>query len=308
MTLNELNDRIQNSLERLGVDTDPFKDMILDFSKKVDFLAAAGRYSGLLKSISTWGGWEHVAGDAFEIHFAYAFESQAATLQREVKLLEGSDTSVDFQYQSETGQRVNLELGHIFEQSWIRDEQKKNSWEITLLSTVDKKNQTPLWESIYTQGKIRSKVQINKDGLIEPIKFPIPNVNMINGIVMDVTQLHLGMFDEDDAIEIICGAEHVPAHNRLGVFGMASQLPKNPSQAIQQAYKENTVFRERIHFVLFAWDKRRSQRYLDADHRYFFVVNPNLISEESARRLWREMGRFLIRDPNAVNALPGTSQ
>lgn len=161
----------------------------------------------------------------------------------------------------------------------------RSCWEIMLSSDSQIKRENPRAESIFVQQKIREKVQKEEKGRIIPIKFNIPSVSDINVIVANVTFVHMGMFDTKDAIEIVLGAPYVEPQYRLDVFGLTSDIPSNIPEPdpykLREAYSLNATFRERVHFVLFAWDIYESKRFIDSQYRYFLVPNPTLVNQET---------------------------
>ena len=284
--LTETDKLITQALLKLGVKTDKFAEQIRNFANKVAYLRSTDRYDYSKKKISKgWTEMEKVAGDTFEIHFAYAFENKQKPLKSEVKLLPNSNSSIDFQYHAPSGKAINFELVNIFEREWIRTKMNKSHWEVMLSGDSQIKRENSLSESIFVQQKIREKVQKEKGPQIIPVKFNIPGPNDINVIVPNVTFVHMEMFDTKDAVEIVLGAPSVEPQYRLGVFGLTADLPSDISKLdpykLKEAYKLNKTFRDRIHFVLFFWDIHQSKRFIDSQYRYFAVPNPKLVTQET---------------------------
>ncbi|MBU1932011.1 helix-turn-helix domain-containing protein [Patescibacteria group bacterium] len=284
--LTETNKLIAQALLKLDVKTGEFEEKIRNFANKAAYLLNTGRYDYLKKRITKgWTDMEKVAGDTFEIHFAYAFENKQRPLQHEVKLLPNSNSSIDFQYHASLDKVINFELVNIFEREWIRREMDKRHWEIILSSGSQVKRENSCAESIFAQQKIREKVQKEEKCQIIPAKFNIPDRKNVNVIVANVTFVHMGMFDTKDAIEIVLGASYVEPQCRLGMFGLTADLPSDIPETdpykLKEAYKLNEIFRDRIHFVLFAWDIHKSKRFIDSQYRYFLVPNPKLVQQKT---------------------------
>ena len=113
------------------------------------------------------------------------------------------------------------------------------------------------------------------------------------------------MFDTKDAVEVVRGPGSVPPKYRLGLFGLASELPSgipNPLK-LEEEFRLNEIFRSRIHFVLFAWDNRQSKRFIDSQYRYYYVPNPKLVSQETLDLFNRHLTN-LIKERVGAEYLP----
>ena len=293
MKKNDIAQKLNDTLQRFNMDTAIWTDLINKFREKLDLLCDAGKYNKLFKSLFSSNELNEFHSYVFEVLFAHDFESKNQSLIYEVNLLSDDNSSVDFCYMLDDKITINFELRLIRQRKQITSSIKaqlnmSNSFEISL-NGEDEQDDT-----VRSQNLILSKCQ-KDDGT--PFKFSEPKEGLYNFIVINLSEIHLGMVDRYDCNLTMYGDSSVPPHCRRGIFGMYQNLSGNPSDKEKEFSDKFKHFRETIHGILFVRYAKNSDIlggiYIHRELEYYMATNTNLINEEDATTIERKLSSFL---------------
>ncbi len=274
------------------MNTKMWAEHISCFRKKVEFLSQKKRYKHLLRSIFASNDLSEFNSYAFEILFAYDFEVNQQKLAYEINQLPDENSSVDYAYTFDK-YKIYFELRLVQQRQWITDSvdsqlTSNQQYEIQLNGSHEAK------EAERLQNLILSKCQ-KPDGT--PIKFFKIDAETINFIVVNISDLHLGMIDEFDCLLTMNGDSSVSFIHRRGVFGMWQDLPETPSKIEKQLYKKFKHFREMIHGVLFVRHKKNEgclkKILIDKELEYLSILNLSILPQETTDLLITKLSSFL---------------
>jgi hypothetical protein len=212
---------------------------LLDKARR--FLQELGRYGDLAKQTEP--------SRTFEILFAYFFELEGVRLQYEASLKEDDSKKVDFLYQTESEKKLGFELYRPEQSDPIKEEIKQRTdsfgYTLELSSRDERKHLRPEAQTVRLQEKLISKVD----------KFPTPTDEVFSVIVVDCTEVQLGMFDIKDARMVMYGRTRNPAFQDWWEDQRVSGLceDNHPHQSAPE-------FRKRVSAVIFV---RNSQTFFD---------------------------------------------
>lgn len=297
MNKEEVRTKLDKVLTRLGMDTTEWLETISHFRAKLELLSESNSYNTLLKALCSSNDLSEFNSYVFEVMFAYDFESKQQRLAYEVRQLTAENSSVDFCYKL---QKINIyfELRLIQQRNWIT-KTIDNQLEYRQISEILLNGKDESDESVRLQNLILQKCQ-NENG--KPIKFYAKENHFFNFIVINVSELHLGMIDKADCFLTMYGDLNVPHLYRRGVFGMWQDLPENSSEIEKRCYAKFQYFRETIHAVLFVRYVKGSgylnKMYIDRELEYFAILNNNLVAKETADLVIGELASFLTEWPD----------
>ncbi len=239
--MEEIEHKLNAVLSRLGMDTNARSDTISFFRKKLELLSETKKYNGLLKSLFASNNLSEFNSYVFEALFAYDFQSKKQSLTYEVTPLTDSNSSVDFYYELDDF-NIYFELRLVQQKNEISKSIEtqlatNNSYEIQLNGEDEAR------ETIRLQNLILSKCQ-RTDGT--PIKFKTPEEGTLNFIVINLSELHLGMIDKLDCLLTMYGDKSVPSFCRLGIFGMWQDLIEISTKEEKALHEKFQYFRETI--------------------------------------------------------------
>lgn len=152
----------------------------------LDYLEKTGRHKQLL---SRW----HERNDEdirFEVLFAYWCDSRELYLKYEVGVNPNNDKTVDFNFTTQTGVNVNLELVRPDLNKGIRDKLTGDVLQGYIL-TSDHKD--PDFRTCAQHIKLQWAL------LEKVVKFPECSEKAVNIVIADCSNVHAGMFDRHDA-------------------------------------------------------------------------------------------------------------
>lgn len=293
MNKEDIAHKLDTTLQHFNMKTETWADLINNFSKKLELLFDASNYNKLFKALFSSNELNEFNSYVFEVLFAHDFQSNNHSLVYEVKQLTDSDSSIDYCYKADDQRTIHFELRLIKQRKHITNSIKSQlnisqSFEIQLNGEDDKN------DTIRIQNLILSKCQ-KDDGT--PIKFGEPKEELYNYIVLNLSEIHLGMVDKYDCILSMYGDSSVPPHCRRGMFGLCQNLSDNPSEEESDLYNKFSHFRETIHGALFVRYVKNSGildgMYIDRGLEYFMVTNSNLMKEEDGKAIEKNLSSFL---------------
>lgn len=293
MNKEDIAHKLDDTLQRLKMDTATWADLINNFREKLELLFDAGNYNKLFKALFSSNELNEFNSYVFEVLFAHDFQSKNQSLLYEVKQLSDSDSSIDFVYKIDNQKTIYFELRLVKQRRHITNSIKSQlnmskSFEI-LLNGEDEKDDT-----VRIQNLILSKCQ-KDDG--PPVKFSEPKEGLYNFIVINLSEIHLGMVDRYDCILSMYGDSSVPPHCRRDIFGMWQSLSDNPSDKEKEFYDKFKHFRDTIHGTLFVRYVKNSGildgMYIDRELEYFMITNSNLIKDEEYNSIEGKLSSFL---------------
>jgi len=270
MNKEEVRTKLDRVLSRLGMDTTEWLETISHFRAKLELLSESNSYTKLLKALFSSNDLSEFNSYVFEVMFAYDFESKQQPLAYEVRQLTSENSSVDFCYNLQKI-KIYFELRLIQQRNWITKsigtQLKDKKISEILLNGEDESDET-----VRLQNLILQKCQ-NENG--NPIKFYAKESHFFNFIVINISELHLGMIDKADCFLAMYGDLNVPHFYRRGIFGMWQDLSKISSEIEKRCYAKFQYFRETIHGVLFVRYVKGSgyldRMYIDRELEYFAI-------------------------------------
>lgn len=209
-------------------------------------------------------------------------------MEYEKKLLENSEDTIDFLYQ--TSMSICFELHQANQRKRLTDYTRaqlaaNGKYEIELDGQDEQ-------EKIHRlQGKILEKCQ-DKNG--NPRKFPPPS-DMYNFIVIYVSGEIDGHIDKHDCMLTMYG---VPFWAQLNIFGLCQHLSDDSPEQYKSFYEKFKHFRETIHGVLFVKNVSPPKScygdlILDLDLEYYLIGNNNLIDKDKFSEICSELSIIL---------------
>jgi len=192
MIKEDIEPKLNDVLQRFNMDANQWSEFISNFREKLYLLFETNSYNKLLKALFSSNDLNEFNSYVFEALFAYDFQSKNQPLLYEIKQLSGNDSSVDFCYKVDDQKTINFELRLVKQRKYITESIKSQlnsikSFEI-ILNGEDERDDT-----IRIQNLILSKCQ-KDDGT--PIKFGKPEKDTYNFIVVNLSEIHLGMVDK----------------------------------------------------------------------------------------------------------------
>lgn len=303
MTKEEIKIKLDAVLSRLGMDVTVWSETVSFFLAKLELLSNTSNYNELLKSLFASNDLSEFNSYVFEAMFAYDFESKQQSLAYEINQLSDENSSVDFYYILDD-LKVYFELRLIQQRNWITSSIKTqlsaNKSSEMLLNGNDETDET-----IRIQNLILSKCQ-KSDGI--PTKFHTPENDTLNFIVINISELHLGMIDKFDCLLTMYGDVGVPLFFRRGIFGMWQDLPENSSEIERRCYGKFQHFRETIHGIFFVRYAKGSgclnKMYIDRELEYFVILNNNLLQKETVDHVITKLALFLTKWADNASGQP----
>jgi hypothetical protein len=275
--------KLYNTLQKVGLeDPSNCQERADKLLPQLEFLDTLRRYKGLLKSILSSGEINEFNSYAFEVAFAYDFESKDQPLLYEVITLPESQTSIDYCYKTERN-KIYFELRVINQMDALTKSQEAQLKRYGNYKTMYGGNEQRQ-EIIRLQNLILSKCQ-DPEG--NPIKFRLEE-GSYNFIVVFVSGLQLGMIDKDDCKLSMFGDASVDPFCRRSVFGLCQQLPDHAPEERKELYKKFNHFQKTIHGVLFVRNfpplsdpsGRNPHYFIDLKLQYFLLRNENILDEK----------------------------
>lgn len=283
-----INDKLDEVLKNFGMDTKEWPDFIAPFRHKLEILEKANNYKKLLKALFASKDLDEFNSYIFEAQFAYDFLANGQQLSYESRQLQDNLSSIDFCYELDNRKKIYFELRLIQAREWIKHSIKSqlkhsNYFQIELNGNHERD------ENIRLQNLILSKCQ-DKNG--NPLKFAM-NKDVINAIVVNISELHLTMIDKFDCLLTIYGDNAVPFFCRRGLFGLWQLLSQNSIEQEKELYRKFEHVRESIHAILFVRHVKHSgyldRLFIDRELEYFLIGNNNLLQKRDYKQITEKL-------------------
>lgn len=288
MNKQALVDAIRNSGDKKWVPAE-----VDELWPRVELLQNTGRYGSLISQLAASNDKSNFLALVLEVNFAYQFESQGMRLDYEVKQEAGRPSTVDFLRQTPAANRVYLELRLLQQRKSIAtmiDEQLQKFGVYRLLMGGDDERR----EVERLQGVILAKVQ---DGKGTPIKFFSVDADIVNVVVVDVTDTILGMIDIHDCLLATYGDPAVDEVYRRNIFGLFQEDKPEYPQRIHDIAAKYAHIRARIHGVLFLFREPDSGSIAYKLEQYL-VWNRALVTEATAQQVYADLSAAIPVRPD----------
>jgi hypothetical protein len=253
---------------------------------KLRVLEGAGRYGRLLGAIEQANDRSNFFSALLEATFAFQFERVGLDLSYEVRQDCSQRCSIDFLRRTGSGDAVYFEARLLQQDQGTANDIAKQLLAGPVFSVL-KGGADEHDEIIRLQSAVLSKVQ-EKDGT--PIKFVNIGARDINVVVMDVTEILLGMADVYDCMLAMYGDPEVPEHCRRGVFGLFQEpKPGYPPEilAVERSFQH---LKRTLHGMMFLF-RRPQGRVLAYELEQAFVWNRAMVDKPRAQALFAEIQR-----------------
>jgi hypothetical protein len=269
--------KLAATLSSSGYPISESDDRLAPLAEKLTLLEATGRYSRLLSSLFATNDKANLQSHILEATFAYQFELSGKPLDYEVQRRSDDETSIDFHRQLTPLKNLYMEMRLVRQPQALTDlfEQQLSLSDYfgTTLGGAEDQAQT-----IRLQQLILSKA-LSRDGA--PIKFSPGTPGDYNIVVVEVSELHLGMIDDFDCMLAAYGDSEVPEFARRQLFGLFQEPRPEYPDHIQKIAAKTAPFRETVHGVLFLW-KRPPGSPINFTLDYILIHNRNLMTEKEA--------------------------
>ena len=254
-----------------------WKDQLDGLWSKIQFLATTDKYPRLLSNLERANDRSNFVASVLEATIAFQCESAGVHLDYEIKQDPGHNSSVDFRWNTASGQTVDIEV-RLLQQ----DRGTTNSIEAQLqtgnLWSAAKDGVAEQQDIIRAQQVILEKVQ-QKDGT--PTKFLVRDPNTVNIVAIDISQIILGTFDQYDCLLVGRGDPAVPPICRREIFGLFQETRPEYPDRIQALARSYAHLKKNLHGILFLF-RRPKRESFNYSLEHFLVWNPTLIHERSA--------------------------
>jgi hypothetical protein len=255
---------------------------------KLAYLEKLGRYDRLIRTILNANNKCNFIAAIFEATFAYQFELAGLMLKYEVSQSDSDESSIDFCFKTQSRKSVFLEL-HLLQQNTsttisINDQLELLGCYKTSMNGSDEHDAI-----VRLQKAILSKVQ-KRDG--RPTKFFDVNDEVVNIVVIDLTDLIFGMVDINDCLLVAHGDSAVVEECRRGIFGLFQIANSSHSEQVQKIAKSFEHIRNKLSGVLFSFRSSKVSA-LNYDLEQFMVWNPNLVDDALASEVLVEITRAM---------------
>ena len=252
--------------------------------EKLTYLENTGRYGRLMDNIASANDKSNFLASVLEATFAFQFESADLSIEYEVKQDDDKSSSIDFLRKSETGALTYFEA-RLLQQDDDTTKSIKEQLEKSPFYQVAMDGRDEHDAIIRLQSVIISKVQ-KRDGT--PIKFLRVEPDIVNLVVIDVSDIILGMFDVADCLLVTHGDPAVNVEHRRGIFGLFQDpLPEYPEQ-IRTIAKTFDHIRSTLSGVLFLF-RCRGSTVLDYRVEQYLIWNPKMMDRERAKAICAEI-------------------
>ena len=267
-----------------GTDDDEIEGLL----EKLNYIENTGKYGRLMKSISSANDKSNFLADVFEATFAFQFESSKLSLEYEVKQNATDNSSIDFLRRMGSGISIYLEA-RLLQQDNATDQSIRNQLESNNFYQIAMNGNDDHDSIIRLQNVILSKVQ-KKDGT--PTKFLRVDKDIVNIVVIDVSDLILGTIDFYDCLLATHGDPYVEEVYRRGVFGLFQEPLSGYPQEIKKIAISYKHIRNTLSGILFLF-KSKNSGLLDYALEHYLIWNPILANHAHVEEVCSEIKRAI---------------
>lgn len=252
-------------------------DQVDGLLTKLAYLEHAGRYGKLLASVASANDKSNLLAAIFEVTFAFHFERAGLPLEYEVKQDDDNSSSIDFVQRLASGISVYFEA-RLLQQDNATRESIKEQLQKSCFYRIAMNGKDEHDAIVRLQRVILSKVQ-KHDGT--PTKFLRVAADVVNIVVVDVSDLIAGAIDVHDCLLSTHGDPAVPEDCRRGIFGLFQEPSPEYPEPIQAVAKSYEHIRSTLSAVLFLF-KSRGSGVLDYRLEHYITWNPKLVDRVSS--------------------------
>jgi len=270
-----------------------YDEEIAGLLKKLNFIEETGKYGRLINSLLSANDKSNFLADVFEASFAFQFESANLPLEYEVKQDETNNSSIDFLRRMDSGTSIYLEA-RLLQQDYATNQSIKDQLDNNNFYRIGMNGNHNHDSIIRLQNVIVSKVQ-KKDGT--PTKFLRIDKDIVNIVVIDVSELILGAIDLHDCLLATHGDPYVEEVYRQGIFGLFQESLSGYPKVIEQIAKSYEHIRSTLHGVLFLF-KAKNSGLLNYNLEHYMIWNPYLVDQKLIEKVSSEIIRAV---PNKSN-------
>jgi hypothetical protein len=264
-------------------------DRLSPIAEKLGFLEKTGRFGRLLTGLFAANDKANLHSLLLEVAFAHHFEVVGKTMRYEVRQVSDELSTIDFHRYVADDLSLYFELRLVQQQAAISDLfEEQLSQSAYFGACFDGEDERR--DVIRLQRLILSKVQ-DKHGT--PMKFFSSARGDYNIVVVEVSELLLGMLDKHDAVLAMYGEGAVDWFARRRVFGLFQEPHPDGPPEFQEVADQFRHFRETVHGVLFV---RRCPKtnHVNFELEHFLVTNARLVSTEETARISEEIKSALL--------------
>ena len=283
MKKNILLDAIQKSLGAEQPDNEI--DSLLE---KLEVLEKTGSYGRLLRNIAAANDKSNFLAGVFEATFAFQFESANLPLEHEVKQSEDDNSTIDFLRKMESGAQIYFEA-RLLQQDAGTEESIYDQIENSDFYAVSMNGEDEHDSIVRLQNVIVSKVQKSNG---TPIKFFRRTEDGMNIVVINVSDLFLGVVDLYDCLLSTHGDPYVEEVYRRGIFGLFQDPHSSYPKHIQALAKSFHHIRTTLDGVLFLFRSKESG-VLSYDLENCMVWNPMIVNESLVEEVYDEIAKAI---------------
>ena len=210
------------------------------------------------------------------------------SLEYEVKQDEADNSSIDFLRRMDSGVSIYLEA-RLIQQDNNTNQSIKDQLECSDFYQISMNGNDDHNSIVRLQSVIRSKVQ-KVDGT--PTKFLRVGNDIVNIVVIDVSDLILRAIDYYDCLLATHGDPSVEEVYRRGIFGLFQEPLAEHPQGIQEIARSCEHIRSILSGVLFIF-KSRNSGFLNFDLEHYIVWNPIAVNHAHVEEVCSEIDRAI---------------
>lgn len=256
--------------------------------EKLQHLEDTGKYARLLASIASANDKSNFLSAVFEATFAFQFERSGLPLYYEVQQDDDSNSSIDFMRRAASDISIYFEA-RLLQQDTATGESIREQLHNTGFYRIAMSGEDEHDAIVRLQSVILNKVQ-NSEGL--PVKFLRTANDIVNIVVIDVSDILLGAIDLHDCLLSTHGDPYVDEVYRRGIFGLFQKPISGYPDHIDTIAHSYEHIRSVLNGVLFLF-KSNNSGPLDYILEHYMIWNPALSDKEMAQEVCREIGRAI---------------
>lgn len=255
---------------------------------KLDILHQTSRYTRLLNCIASANDKSNLLAAVFEATFAYQFEVAGLPLEYEVKQDKNDNSSIDFLRRMNSGVSIYFEA-RLLQQDLATTVSIQTQLQQSKFYQAAMNGQMEHDAIVRLQSTILSKVQ-KADGT--QTKFFRVAADSLNIVVIDASDLILGMLDIADCMLATHGDPSVRKECRRNIFGLFQEPDLAYPAQIPAIAEHFERIRNTLSGVLFLF-KSRGSGVINYTLEHYMIWNPRLIDVVCAQDVNSEISRAI---------------